>query len=383
MVDDSRQALVGRAVLDDRVIAARIEVAGEAIQAVHEDAEGADGPYLSPGFVDVHVHGWGGHDAMGDEAALDGMARALLRHGVTSFLPAAVTSPLERLAAFADRVRRWIPTAPDDGAQPLGFNIEGPCISPEKKGAQNEAFIQPPSAVDPSVLVPMLEGLRIMTVAPEREGALELIGWLTHAGVNVSLGHSNATTEEADRGYATGGRTTTHLFNAMSGVDNHRPGLAVAALTNDEVYVELIADGLHVERSVWPIILRAKPPGRLILVSDAIGLAGTGEGRMRIGELEVEIRDGACRLVSDGRLAGSVIALDTAVRNVVASGVSLPLAVRAASRNPLELLGVSDRGRIATGQRADIVELDDQLNVLRVMRAGRWHAVADSVGVRQ
>jgi N-acetylglucosamine-6-phosphate deacetylase len=134
---------------------------------------------------------------------------------------------------------------------------------------------------------------------------------------------------------------------------------------------------------VWPIILRAKPPGRLILVSDAIGLAGTGEGRMRIGELEVEIRDGACRLVSDGRLAGSVIALDTAVRNVVASGVSLPLAVRAASRNPLELLGVSDRGRIATGQRADIVELDDQLNVLRVMRAGRWHAVADSVGVRQ
>jgi N-acetylglucosamine-6-phosphate deacetylase len=383
MVDDSRQALVGRVVLDDRVIAARIEVAGEAIHAVHEDAEGADGPYLSPGFVDVHVHGWGGHDAMGDEAALGGMAQALLRHGVTSFLPAAVTSPLERLAAFADRVRRWIPTAPDDGAQPLGFNIEGPCISPEKKGAQNEAFIQPPSAVDRSVLEPMLEGLRIMTVAPEREGALELIGWLTAAGVNVSLGHSNATTEEADRGYATGGRTTTHLFNAMSGVDNHRPGLAVAALTNDEVYVELIADGLHVERSVWPIILRAKPPGRLILVSDAIGLAGTGEGRMRIGELEVEIRDGACRLVSDGRLAGSVIALDTAVRNVVASGVSLPLAVRAASRNPLELLGVSDRGRIATGQRADIVELDDQLNVLRVMRAGRWHAVADSVGVRQ
>lgn len=204
MTDEPRQTLVGQAVLDDRVLAARIEVAGGVIQAMDEDGTGADGPYLCPGFVDVHVHGWGGHDAMGDQSALDGMARALLRHGVSSFLPTAVTSPLERLAAFAERVRAWMPAAPDDGAQPLGFNIEGPCISPEKKGAQNEAFIKLPSAVDRSALEPMLDGLRITTVAPERAGALELIGWLTNAGVNVSLGHSNATTEEAVRGYETG-----------------------------------------------------------------------------------------------------------------------------------------------------------------------------------
>jgi len=374
MTDDQRQALIGRAVLDDRVVGARIVVVDGQIASVDEDSDGDTGPYLSPGFVDVHVHGWGGHDAMGDEAALDGMARALLSHGVTSFVPAAVTSPLQQLAAFADRVRGWMPTAPEDGAQPLGFNIEGPCISPEKKGAQNEAFIKLPSAVDRTVLEPMLDGLRIMTVAPERDGALDLVGWLARAGVNVSLGHSNATADEASRGYAAGARTTTHLFNAMSGVDNHRPGLAVAALTDDQVYVELVADGLHVERSVWPIILRAKPAGRLILVSDAIGLAGTGDGRMRIGELEVEVRNGECRLVSDGRLAGSVIALDTAVRNLVGSGVPLPVAVRAASPNPLELLGVTDRGVLAPGQRADVVELDDQLNVLRVMKAGRWQA---------
>jgi len=376
MADDQRQTLVGRAVLDDHVVGARIVVADGQIVSVDEDSDGDAGPYLSPGFVDVHVHGWGGHDAMGDEAALEGMARVLLSHGVTSFVPAAVTSPLEQLAAFADRVRGWIPTAADDGAEPLGFNIEGPCISPEKKGAQNEAFIKLPSAVDRAVLEPMLDGLRIMTVAPEREGALDLVEWLARAGVNVSLGHSNATADEASRGYAAGARTTTHLFNAMSGVDNHRPGLAVAALTDDQAYVELVADGLHVERSVWPIILRAKPAGRLILVSDAIGLAGTGDGRMRIGELEVEVRNGECRLVSDGRLAGSVIALDTAVRNLVGSGVPLPLTVRAASRNPLELLGVTDRGRLAPGQRADVVELDDQLNVLRVLKAGRWHAGA-------
>jgi N-acetylglucosamine-6-phosphate deacetylase len=380
MADDQRQTLIGRAVLDDRVVGARIVVADGQIASVEQDSDGDGGPYLSPGFVDVHVHGWGGHDAMGEEAALDGMARALLSHGVTSFVPAAVTSPLELLAAFADRVRGWMPTAPEDGADPLGFNIEGPCISPEKKGAQNEAFIKLPSALDRTVLEPMLDGLRIMTVAPERDGALGLVEWLARAGVNVSLGHSNATADEASRGYAAGARTTTHLFNAMSGVDNHRPGLAVAALTDDEAYVELVADGLHVERSVWPIILRAKPVGRLILVSDAIALAGTGDGRMRIGELEVEVRNGECRLVSDGRLAGSVIALDTAVRNLVGSGVTLPLAVRAASRNPLELLGVTDRGMLAPGQRADLVELDDQLNVLRVLKAGRWHAGAAPAG---
>jgi N-acetylglucosamine-6-phosphate deacetylase len=377
---DERQTLFGRAVLEDRVVGARMVVAGERIEAIDEDDGGSGGPYLSPGFVDIHVHGWGGHDAMGDEAALDGMARALLRHGVTSFVPAAVTSPLERLAAFADRVRRWVPSAPEDGADPLGFNIEGPCISPEKKGAQNEAFIQLPSAVDRAVLKPMLDGLRIMTVAPEREGALDLVRWLADEGVNVSLGHSNATANEAFEGYAAGARTTTHLFNAMSGVDNHRPGLAVAALTTDDAYVELVADGLHVERSVWPIILRAKPASRLVLVSDAIGLAGMGDGRMWIGELEVEVRNGSCRLVSDGRLAGSVIALDSAVRNLVGSGVPLPIAIQAATRNPLALLGVSDRGLLAPGQRADLVELDEQLNVLRVMKAGRWQAGAAPAG---
>src|SRR5439155_498958 len=265
-----------RAVLEDRVVGARIVVAGGQIEAIEEDDEGQNGPFLTPGFVDVHVHGWGGHDAMGNEAALDGMARALLRHGVTSFVPAAVTSPLDRLAAFADRVRQWSPAAPEDGAEPLGFNIEGPCISPEKKGAQNEAFIQLPSAVDRGALGPMLDGLRIMTVAPERDGALDLVRLLADAGVNVSLGPSNAPAPEASQGYPAGRRTTTHLFNA--------------------------------------------------------------------------------------------------------TGVPLPLAVRAASRNPLELIGAGDRGTLAPGQRADLVELDDALSVLRVMKRGGWYPGAGPTG---
>jgi N-acetylglucosamine-6-phosphate deacetylase len=365
--------LHGRLVVEGRVMSGRIEIHDEQIVEVVPEEGHADSPLIAPGYVDVHVHGWGGHDAMDDEAALDGMARALLAHGVTSFLPTAVTTPLETLAEFADRVRGWMPKAPADGAVPLGFNIEGPCISPEKKGAQNAAYIRAPADLDEALLGRLADGLRIMTVAPERDGALDLIRWLTKQGVIVSVGHSNATAEQAAIGYAEGGRTTTHLFNAMSGVDNHNPGVAVAALGNDEAFVELIADGLHVDPSLWPMIVRTKPEERLILVSDAIGLAGMGEGHMRIGDLEVEIRGQACRLVSDGRLAGSVIALDSAVRNLVDAGIPIWQAVRAATHNPLDLLGVDDRGRLAPGQRADLVELTDSLDVRRVMKAGTWY----------
>jgi N-acetylglucosamine-6-phosphate deacetylase len=168
--------------------------------------------------------------------------------------------------------------------------------------------------------------------------------------------------------------STTHVFNAMSGIDHRAPGVAVAALLDDDAYVELIADGIHVHPAIWPLITRLKPHDRLMLVSDALSIAGTGDGRGRIGGLEVEVVGQRVTLAGTETLAGSVIALDTALRNVVASGIPLPAAVAAASRNPLALLGVGDRGRIAVGQRADLVELDPELRVQRVMRAGTWYA---------
>jgi N-acetylglucosamine-6-phosphate deacetylase len=367
--------LGGRLVLADRVEAGRIVVTGDRIAAIEaDDAEGG-GPFLAPGYVDVHVHGWGGHDAMGDEASLSGMARTLASHGVTGFLPSAVTAPLAALSGFADRVRRWISTAPADGAEPLGFNLEGPFISPRKAGAQDVEFALIPGEVDRARLEALLDGLRLTTVAPELEGSIALIGWLTERGVRVSLGHSAATAAQAALGYAAGATSTTHLFNGMSGADHHDPGLAVAALTTDAAFVELIADGFHVDRALWPMILRSKPEGRVILVSDAAPLAGTGEGRGWLGRFEVEVRDDQCRLVSGGNLASSLIALDSAVRNLVMAGsASLPVAAAAAGRAPLALLGIEDRGRIAPGQRADVVELDDDLRVLRTMRQGRWIA---------
>ena len=178
--------------------------------------------------------------------------------------------------------------------------------------------------------------------------------------------------EEGRAGYAAGARTTTHLFNAMTGVDHRAPGLAVAALLEDDAYVELIADGHHVTESVWPLILRAKPANRLLLVSDCVAIGGTAARRGVLGGLEVVIDGDRCVLAAGGNLAGSVIALDTAVRNLARSGVPLPRAVAAATREPLALLGVTDRGRLEPGLRADLVELDDDLRVRRVMRGGRW-----------
>jgi N-acetylglucosamine-6-phosphate deacetylase len=367
------ETLRGRLVLDDRVVAGQITIEGERIAAVDLDSEpAADGPYIAPGFADIHVHGWGGHDAMGDLAALDGMARALLRRGVTSFLPTAVTAPLEELAAFAERVRGWMAAAPGNGAEPLGFNLEGPFLAPARRGAHDPARLLEPGSVSMAALEPLVEELRVITIAPELPGALDLITWLADRHVVVSLGHSAATLGEAQAGYATGATSTTHLFNAMTGVDHRAPGLALAALLEDAAYVELIADGIHVDTGLWALITRIKRPDRLLLVSDAISLAGMGDGHGWVGGLAVEVADGRVILAGTTTLAGSVLSLDVAVRNLVAAGVSLPAAVAAASRNPLTLLGVKDRGHIAAGQRADLVELDDSLRVRQVMRGGVW-----------
>ncbi len=364
----------GRLVVDDAVVPGRLHVEAGRIAAIEPDEREAGGPYVAPGFVDLHVHGWGGHDAMGPASDLDGMARVLLRHGVTTFLPTGVPAPLATLARFAETVRAWLPGAPGDGAEPLGFNLEGPFIAAARKGAHNPDFIVAPADVPPDALDPLLDGLRLITIAPEVPGALELVERLRARGIVCSMGHSAATLDQARAGYAAGGTTTTHLFNAMSGVDHHHPGLAVAALTDDAAWVELIADGHHVHPALWPVIRRSKPADRLLLVSDAVPLAGMGDGRATIGGLEVEVRDGRCTMVAGGALAGSVIALDSAVRNLVREGWSVPHAVAAASTNPAGLLGLSDRGRIAVGVRADLVELDDGLRVRRVTRGEDWIA---------
>ena len=369
-----REVVTGQLVLDDGLVAGRVLVEDDGIAAIEHDASVGDDAFVVPGYIDIHVHGWGGHDAMGGPEALSGMARALARRGVTSFLPTAVTASMERLADFAESVRAWTPEAPGDGAVPLGFNLEGPFLAEARKGAHPAGLLRDPADVSDAELAPLLDGLRVITIAPERPGALGLIRRLSGQGVRVSLGHSAADLAQARAGYEAGAVTTTHLFNAMGGVVHRDPGLALAALLDDDVWTELIADGLHVEPALWPLIWRLKPRERLLLVSDAIALAGSGETRGMIGMLKVELHGDRVTLLGSDTLGGSVTALDLEVRNLVAQGAGLPDAVRAASANPAQLLGRVDRGRLAAGLRADLVVLGGDLGVRRVMRAGEWVA---------
>jgi len=371
------EAITGRLVLDEGEVVGRLLVEGEHISAIEPDGDADRDVIVVPGFIDVHVHGWGGHDAMGGPDALTGMARALAGRGVTSFLPTSVTASFEKLTDFADAVRGWMPAAPADGAEPLGFNMEGPFLAEQKKGAHPANLLRHPADLDDDRLTTFIDGLQIITIAPELRGAPELIRRLAAAGVRVSLGHSAATVPEARAGYGAGAVTTTHLFNAMSGVVHREPGLALAALLDDAVWVELIADTLHVDPALWPLIWGLKPAERVLLVSDAIALAGSGITRGMLGELEVRVDGDMATLVEGGNLAGSVTALDLELRNLVRAGVPLAHAVRAAAANPAELLGLTDRGRLAPGLRADLVELDaSSFAVRRVMRAGEWIVTA-------
>ena len=364
----------GRLVLEDRVASGRLSIEDGRITAVDLDEVDVElpAPFIVPGFVDIHVHGWGGYDAMGDTAALDGMARRLLRRGVTSFLPTAVTAPLDTLVAFADRVRAWRPVAPADGAEPLGFNLEGPFLAAARRGAHDPAALVAPADAPQETLERLVDQLKVVTIAPELRGATELIGWFRERGVVSSIGHSAASFELTRHAFEAGATSTTHLFNAMTGIDHRAPGVALAALLQEDAFVELIADGIHVVPQVWPLITRFKSPDRLLLVSDAVSIAGTASARGRIGALDCEVVEGRIVLTGSTTLAGSAIALDDAVRNLVEAGVGLPVAVAAASRNPLALLGITDRGRLAAGQRADLVELNGSLGIRRVMRGGAW-----------
>ena len=315
----------------------------------------ADGPYLAPGFVDVHVHGWGGHDAMGDPAALDGMARSLLRHGVTSFLPTAVTAPLGSLVAFAERVRAWLPDAPADGAEPLGFNLEGPFLAPARHGAHDPALLLVPTDVTGRDLEPLIDGLRLVTVAPELPGAIELIGWLHRARGG-----------RLDRPLRRDGRGGAGRLRGRGDVDDapvqrderRRPscarrGRGRAARRRG---LRRAHRRRHPRRS-RPVAAHhaAQATDRLVLVSDALAIAGTGDGRGRIGGLDVEVNGDRATLAGTTTLAGSVIALDTAVRNLVASGVSLPAAVGRRRTQPAgparHLRSRPDRGRPARRSR--------------------------------
>jgi N-acetylglucosamine-6-phosphate deacetylase len=360
---------VSSALVGGELVAGDVSVEGGRIEGV--GLAGAGTGLAVPGFVDVQVNGFAGIDFLAASPAdYATAADALAATGVTSYLPAFITAPpdayRDALAALAEVVR-GAHAAPAESPRALGAHLEGPFLSPDWPGAHPPELLRPPDLA----LVDDLRAIgpiTTMTVAPELPGALDLVAALVERGIVVHIGHTNADAATAHAAFDRGARALTHIHNAHRRFQPRDPGPAGVALTRPDVTVTAIVDGVHLAPetagSAW---LAARD--RFCLITDAIAAAGQGDGTFRLGEREIQVADGASRL-ADGTLAGSVVTMDRAIRELVALGASVPEAVAAATTAPARLLGRADLGVLAPGARADVVVLDDDLHVVRTLVAG-------------
>jgi N-acetylglucosamine-6-phosphate deacetylase len=347
---------------------------------------------LLPGFVDLQVNGYFGVE-LGD-ADLPGwrkVARRLPETGTTAFLPTFITRPIDETVAALRRAAGFAPDLPDPdrtaadrtdpgraaagpaGARVLGVHLEGPFIARSRRGAHNPAWITTPGPAAVDALIAAGSGLvRLVTLAPEIDGAMTAIKQLTAAGVLVSVGHSDATAQQVSAAAMVGARMVTHLFNAQRGLHHREPGVVGQALTDTRLTSSLIADLHHISGQVAALAFRAAP-GRICLVSDAAACAGMPQGRYVLGGEPIELAegDGTPPVRADGTLAGSALRMDSAVANMVAVGIGLPDAVAAATRIPADLIGRPDLGRIAPGGAADLTWLSDDLRTVATWVAGQ------------
>lgn len=331
-----------------------------------------------PGFIDVHIHGAAGYDVMDSSAeAFAAICARVAARGTTSLLATTVTASegatcqaVESVAAWMERAKA-APSASRPSAEILGVHFEGPFISLARRGVHPEEWIQAPSIPLFRRLLASAKGTaRLLTLAPELPGAAELIPEALRAGLVVSLGHTDASYAEAIAAISRGARHAAHVFNAMRPFAHRETGVLGAILTSPGVTAELIADGVHVDDAAIRILLAAKGTQGVILVSDGISATGMPEGRYRLGTFEVNVAGGVARN-SYGKLAGSTLTLDRALRHMVALGVSLREALPMLTANPARLLGLEHRkGNLVPGADADLVLLDDQLNVTGVMTRG-------------
>jgi N-acetylglucosamine-6-phosphate deacetylase len=343
----------------------------------------AGGRTIVPGFVDVHTHGAGGHDVMeGTREALEIITATVAAHGTTSLVATTVTASEKETCDSVAGIAHFIlntsqyPTR-ELSAEILGIHFEGPFISPARRGVHPAKWIAPPSR---ELLAQLLREARgtaqILTLAPELPGALDLISAARQAGLVVSLGHTDATYEQAQAAIEAGASHAAHVFNAMRPFSHRGTGVIGAVLTSPKVSAELIADGVHVDEAAMRMLVELKTPERVILVSDGISATGMPDGKYQLGMFEVKVTGGVARN-AEGKLAGSTLTLDRALRNMVALGVPLSSALRMVTANPARQIGLAARkGVLAPGADADLVFLDDKLEVSGVMTRGAGLALA-------
>jgi len=330
--------------------------------------------YLLPGFVDLQVNGYFGVEFQSPEAdSWAAVAGKLPSTGTTSFVPTLITAPVTSLVTALRAAGGFVPGLPAGGARVLGVHLEGPFISPARRGAHNAAWITDPTPAAIDSLLDAAQGvLRLVTLAPERPGALAAIDQLTAAGVLVSVGHSDAAAEQVAIAAGHGARMVTHLFNGQRPLGHREPGVPGQALADDRLTSGLIVDLHHVAGQICALAFRAAP-GRIALVTDAAAPAGMPPGEYLLGGERVTLPPaaGAPPVRGDGTLAGSALRMDTAVANAVACGIPLTDAVRAATSIPADLIGRPDLGRISTGAMADLVWLGEDLKTRATWVAGQ------------
>lgn len=332
------------------------------------------GATLAPGFIELQLNGGYGHDFTGAPQTLLEVAKRLPETGVVAFLPTFITSPLDEYAGMLREVetaKAIQQDTPGEGARILGAHVEGPFLSPAKKGAHRVDLFCDPTPPALSQIQP-LSAVRLLTLAPERQMSWEAIRYLTRHGVVASIGHSAATPEDALSAIDAGASYATHLYNAMSSMGHRDPALVGTLLSEARIPCGVIADGVHVHPSMVHIAYRCLGMEKITLVTDAMAAMGMPAGEYVLGGSRV-IVDGHSARLADGTLAGSILRLDEAVRNMVAfSGCSPAQAVRMATTTPAEVLGIDqETGHLRPGAQADLVVLDDNLQVQATFIAGR------------
>ncbi|MDG4784168.1 N-acetylglucosamine-6-phosphate deacetylase [Micromonospora sp. WMMD961] len=347
-----------------------VEWDGDRITAVAEYPTVRDGHWILPGFVDMHTHGGGGHTfTTGDADEARAAADFHLAHGTTTVLASLVSAPFELMRSATEA---FAPLA-EEGVL-AGVHFEGPYLSETRCGAQNPEYLRDPSTDELAELIKLGRGaVRMVTLAPERDGALEAIKLLTSQRVVAAVGHTDATYEQTRAAVAAGASVGTHLFNGMRPVHHREPGPVVALLDAPTVICELIADGVHLHDGMLTFVAATAGPDRAALITDAMAAAGMPDGEYELGGQAVAVADGVARLARDGAIAGSTLTMDAALRHAVTAGIPIADAARMVATTPARAIGLGDRvGALQVGLRADLVVLDDDLNVVRVLRGGSW-----------
>jgi len=374
LIGDEETQLSCLLVRNGKIISVHSEI-DSSVLAADSELDGK-GHFLIPGMIDVHIHGAEGFDMMdGTIESVEAVSKACARTGCTSFLATSVSSSLDDLLKMVSNVKELAGQEP--GARIAGIHIEGPYLNAKRKGMQNERYLRHPKQGEmEKIILNTGSLLKMVTLAPELPGGLEMIQFLRKQGIITAIAHSDATYEEAKQAFENGASHVTHCFNGMRPIHHRDPGLVIAAFEESNVSVQAIVDDVHLHPAIVRLIYREKGPEKMVLITDALQAMGMGDGTYLFGGHEVTVRNGVATL-DDGTLASSTVTMNEALAKTVRTGIPLSDAVKMATQTPANILGLAHKGRIRAGADADLVLMNDQFEVIWTIINGKMVYKAD------